>query len=59
MFTITGGTGRFEGASGGGPMMARTSLYLGATPEPGNIAEESAQGLMTLDQLKVVLPGKD
>ena len=57
-FTITGGTGRFEGASGSGPMMARASLYLGAAQEPGNIAEESAHGIMTLDQLKVILPGK-
>jgi hypothetical protein len=58
-FTITGGTGRFEGASGGGPMMARTSLYLGSAEEPGTVAAESAQGLMVLDQLKVVLPGKN
>lgn len=58
-FTITGGTGRFEGATGGGPLLSRPSLQLGTPDMPGNIVSESARGIMTLDALKVVLPSKN
>jgi hypothetical protein len=58
-FTITGGTGRFEGATGGGPMLSRPSLQFGSSDMPGNVVSESARGIMTLDALKVVLPSKN
>lgn len=56
-FTLTGGTGRFEGITGGGPMTIRSGLHdtaLGA----GNIVQESAGGIIVWPKLSYKLSDK-
>ncbi|MGE0649278.1 MAG: hypothetical protein AB7P52_15150 [Alphaproteobacteria bacterium] len=58
-FKVTGGTGRFEGIVGTGPMVSRAGLHIGAADNVGSIVQEEAQGLIILDGLKLKLPAKE
>jgi hypothetical protein len=54
-FAFTGGTGRFDGITGGGPVTIRSGLQefaLGA----GNIVQESAGGIIVWKELTYKLP---
>jgi hypothetical protein len=57
-FTVTGGTGRFEGASGEGAMLSRASVRWDAEEISGDITSETAHGIMTLDKLKFIVPAR-
>ena len=54
-FTITGGTGRFEGVTGGGPITIRSSLQEVAVTG-GNAVQETASGIVIWPALKYKLP---
>jgi hypothetical protein len=54
-FTFTGGTDRFEGITGGGPVTIRSSMQ-DAAAGPGNIIQESAGGIMIWKALTYTLP---
>jgi hypothetical protein len=56
-FTFTGGTDRFEGITGGGPVTIRSSIQEAAVG-PGNIVQESAGGIMIWKELTYTLPDK-
>ncbi len=54
-FTFTGGTDRFEGISGGGPVTIRSGLKDFAMGD-GNIVQESAGGIIVWPKLTYKLP---
>ncbi len=55
-FTLTAGTGKFQGISGGGPLEARTAFSgIAVNLESGAVVEASA-GLLKLPELKYTLP---
>ncbi len=56
-FTLTGGTGRFEGISGGSPLIIRSSLH--QLIDPGADMEEVVirNGVLLLPDLQFSLPG--
>lgn len=54
-FTFTGGTERFAGITGGGPVTIRSSLNDLASG-PGNVVEESASGIIIWPKLTYKLP---
>jgi hypothetical protein len=54
-FTFTGGTGRFEGITGGGPVTIRSGLHEAAAGA-GNIVQESAGGIIVWPKLTYKLP---
>lgn len=54
-FTFTGGTDRFKGITGGGPVTIRSGLQEIALGS-GNIVQESAAGIMVLSQLSYKIP---
>jgi hypothetical protein len=49
-FTFTGGTDRFSGITGGGPVVIRSSINEAAAG-PGNMVEESAGGIILWPKL--------
>ena len=56
VMTLTGGTGRFKGISGGGDMVARSVLNkLAANLESGSVVR-SAAGLVVWDELSYSIP---
>ena len=55
-FTITGGTGRFEGVTGGGPMVLRSEIGTIATEISGQAIERTATGILYWPELKYTLP---
>jgi hypothetical protein len=54
-FTFTGGTDRFAGITGGGPITIRSGINEAAAG-PGNIVEESASGIIVWPKLTYKLP---
>ena len=56
-FTVTGGTDRFEGITGGGPITIRSGLHEAALG-PGNMVQESAGGILIWKELSYTLPDK-
>lgn len=54
-FTFTGGTDRFAGITGGGPITIRSSMQEAAVG-PGNIVQESAGGILIWKKLTYKLP---
>ena len=54
-FTITGGTERFKGITGGGPITIRSGLQEVAV-SGGNTVQESAGGIIIWPELKYKLP---
>jgi hypothetical protein len=54
-FTFTGGTERFAGITGGGPVTIRSGLHEAALGA-GNIVQESAGGIMIWKELTYKLP---
>ena len=56
LFSITGGTGRFEGVSGSGPMTVRSPIHaLAADLSDGTIIHAAA-GILQMPELEVNLP---
>jgi hypothetical protein len=55
--TLAGGTGRFEGVSGGGEFTLRSSFNY-AEPKTEASAEESAHGILFWPELHYQLPGQ-
>ena len=54
-FKLTGGTGRFAGITGGGPIIIRSEFAkIAAAPE--NTAQEEARGIMYLKALHYTIP---
>jgi len=54
-FKLTGGTGRFAGITGGGPVVIRSEFAkIGAAPE--NTAQEEARGIMYWKALHYTIP---
>jgi hypothetical protein len=56
-FKLTGGTDRFEGVTGGGPVMIRSGLHEAAMGS-GNIIQESAGGIIVWPKLTYKLSDK-
>ena len=56
--TITGGTGKFEGISGGGPMLVRAALAETAASQSSGAVIRGAAGLAVWPELKYKIPGK-
>lgn len=54
-FKLTGGTDRFEGITGGGPMVVRSGLR-DIAAMPGNTIQESAAGIAIWRQLHYRIP---
>jgi len=57
-FTITGGTGSFEGITGSGDMYARTSVGATAVNLESGAVLEAAVGMALWPELKVIRPDK-
>lgn len=57
-FKITGGTGEFEGISGGGKMQVRTALIEAAIDLSSGSVIKNAAGLAVWPELKYKIPGK-
>ena len=55
-FTITGGTGRFEGVSGSGPMTVRSPIHALAADLSDGTVIHAAAGILQMPKLKVNLP---
>jgi hypothetical protein len=55
-FKLTGGTGRFEKVTGGGPIRFRSGMRKIIIDASGNAAIETAGGIATLQGLKYKLP---
>ena len=55
-FTLTGGTGRFEGVTGGGPMVVRSEIGTIAAEVSGQAIERTATGILYWPKLKYTLP---
>lgn len=55
-FTLTGGTGRFEGITGGGPMTVRSSLRAISGDAAGNTVGEAATGIIFWRGLHYTIP---
>jgi hypothetical protein len=56
-FTLTGGTGKFEGVVGGGDVTIRSSLHEFASM-PGNTVQETAAGIIYWRDFKFTLKGQ-
>jgi hypothetical protein len=54
-FTLTGGTGRFEGVSGGGKMVVRSDLHELSLASASTVSRTS-QGVIWWEHLRVELP---
>ena len=57
-FKLTGGTGKFEGISGGGKMKVRTALIEAALDLSSGSVIKDAAGLAVWPELKYKIPGK-
>ena len=57
-FKITGGTGEFEGISGGGKMQVRTALVETALDLSSGSVVQDAAGLAVWPELKYKIPGE-
>ncbi len=57
-FKITGGTGRFEGISGGGKMQVRTALIEAAIDLSSGSVVKDAAGLAVWPKLQYKIPGQ-
>ena len=55
-FTLTGGTGRFEGVTGGGPMVLRSEIGTIAADASGQAIERSTTGILFWPALKYTIP---
>ena len=55
---ITGGTGKFEGISGGGPMLVRTALAETAASQSSGAVIRSTAGLAMWPELKYKIPSR-
>jgi hypothetical protein len=55
-FTLTGGTGRFEGVTGGGPMVLRSELGTIAAEASGQAIERTATGIIFWPALTYKIP---
>ena len=57
-FTLTGGTGKFAGVTGGGPFMVRTSLhgFAAASSKPTVVVDETSIGIAHWKELRYELP---
>ncbi len=55
-FTLDGGTGRFSGITGGGPIVIRTTIREVAVQANGNSAVEAAIGIAFWKGLRYELP---
>lgn len=55
MFTLTEGTGQWQGVSGGGPFSARSELRAFVTM-PGNVVNQFVKGLMVWRDFRYSLP---
>ncbi len=55
-FTLTGGTGRFEGVTGGGPMVLRSEIGTIAAEASGQAIERTATGILIWPALKYTIP---
>lgn len=55
-YTLTGGTGRFEGVSGGGPMVLRSEMGAADADPSGLAIERTATGIVFWPALTYTLP---
>lgn len=55
-YTLTGGTGRFEGVTGGGPMVLRSEMGTIAAEASGEAIERTATGILFWPALKYTIP---
>ncbi len=55
-FTLTGGTGRFEGVTGGGPVVLRSEIGNIAADASGQAIERTTTGILYWPALKYTLP---
>lgn len=55
-FTLTGGTGRFEGVTGGGPMVLRSEVGTIAADASGQAIERTATGILFWPALNYTIP---
>lgn len=55
-YTLTGGTGRFEGVTGGGPMVLRSEIGTMAADASGQAIERKATGILFWPALKYTIP---
>ncbi|MGI9206242.1 MAG: hypothetical protein ACR2Q3_19660 [Woeseiaceae bacterium] len=55
-FSITGGTGRFEGVSGSGPMTVRSPIHALAADLSDGTVIHAAAGILQMPELEVNLP---
>ncbi len=55
-FTLTGGTGRYEGVTGGGPMVLRSEIGTIAADASGQAIERSTTGILFWPALKYTIP---
>ena len=55
-FTLTGGTGDFEGITGGGQLLARSAVHEITALIPGNIVQKAAAGIAIWRNLHYKIP---
>ena len=57
LFTLTGGTGKFSGVTGGGPFTLRSTIHgLAASAEAVSVVEEASIGIAHWKALRYKLP---
>ena len=57
-FTLTGGTGRFEGVTGGGPVVLRSELGTAAVEASGQAIDRTATGIMFWPAMTYKIPDR-
>ena len=55
-YTVTGGTGRYEGVTGGGPVVLRNEFGTVAAEASGQAIERTATGILFWPALKYTIP---
>ncbi len=55
-YTLTGGTGRFEGVTGGGPIVLRSEIGTIAADASGQAIERTTTGILYWPALKYTIP---